>query len=110
MRDHILDTIDYCKTAADPTRTLNLRLKELFPEVGEQGEDIVMYSFRHAARNNFVTAEINFGMMKACLGWAGGDQSLAMQYGAKGIEQSAFIKSVNKGSRKAYAHIIEALS
>ena len=52
----------------------------------------------------------NMGIMKAALGWTGGDQSLAMHYGGAGIEDSEFIKAIDEASQKAYAHIIKAVS
>ena len=102
---NIDQAIDYCRTRKDPSATLNKRLKKLFPDAA----GLVLYSFRHAARNAFVMADINTGIMKACLGWAGGDQSLAMHYGGQGVQHSEFIHSINEASRRAYRHVIEGL-
>ena len=103
---NIDQAIKYCREAADPGATFNKRLKKLFPEA----EGLVLYSYRHAARNCFVLSGANMGIMKAALGWTGGDQSLAMHYGGAGIEDSEFIKAIDEASRKAYAHIIKAVS
>lgn len=102
---NIDQAIAYCRDRADPGATFNKRLGRLFPEQ----DDLVLYSFRHAARNAFVMANINTGIMKACLGWAGGDQSLAMHYGGAGVEHSEFIHAINEASQKAYAKVIEGL-
>lgn len=102
---NIDEAIAYCRKTKDPGATFNLRLKKLFPEAS----DLVLYSFRHAARNAFVMADINTGIMKACLGWAGGDQSLAMHYGGQGVQHSEFIHSINDASQRAYRHVIEGL-
>ncbi|MDG2461180.1 MAG: hypothetical protein P8M73_09910, partial [Luminiphilus sp.] len=56
---NIDQAIAYCRDRADPGATFNKRLGKLFTE----REDLVLYSFRHAARNAFVMANINTGIM-----------------------------------------------
>jgi hypothetical protein len=49
------------------------------------------------------------GIKKPALGWAGGDQGMHLHCGGEGIENSEWLQTLSKASKKAHDPIIKAL-
>ena len=105
IRKHLEATIEHCKSRRDPGANFNKWLKTLKNMDGITGR-----SLRHGVRNAFVMTGQNNGIMKSALGWSGGDQTLAMHYGASGVGQSSFVRALQKAFKEAHAPTIKALA
>ena len=105
IRKHVEATIEHCQSRVDPGANLNKWIKTLKGMEGITGR-----SLRHGVRNAFVMTGQNNGIMKAALGWSGGDQTLAMHYGASGVGQSKFVRALQRAFKEAHAPTIKALS
>ena len=106
IKDNLEATIEHCQRTVDSGANFNKWVKKL----KGVGPDITGRSLRHGVRNAFVMTGQNNGIMKAALGWSGGDQTLAMHYGASGVGQSKFVKVLQKAFKEAHAPIIKALT
>lgn len=89
----------------DPTAALNKRIRHAFKDSG-----LVLYSFRHGIRNQFIRGEVSTPIMSAILGWAAGDHGTHLHYGQSGIEDSDFMRTLHKASQRAHKPVIEALA
>ena len=98
--------LNTAETKADPGAAFNKRLKE---QVFGADTSNTLYSFRHGCRNLFVISGCSTPILQATLGWAGGDQGMHLHYGADGIEDSEFLKTLVKASRKAHEPVVQAL-
>lgn len=105
IRKQLDDAIEYCQSKSDPGANFNKWIKTMKGMEGITGR-----SLRHGVRNAFVMTGQNNGIMKSALGWSGGDQTLAMHYGASGVGQSAFVKALQKAFKEAHAPTIKALN
>jgi len=98
-------TIEHCQIKVDPGANFNKWLKTMKGMEGITGR-----SLRHGVQNAFVMTGQNNGIMKSALGWSGGDQTLAMHYGASGVGQSKFVRALQKAFKEAHAATIKALA
>ena len=105
IRKHLEATIEHCQQKVDPGANFNKWIKTLKGMEGITGR-----SLRHGVRNAFVMTGQNNGIMKSALGWSGGDQTLAMHYGASGVGQSKFVRALQKAFKEAHATVIKALA
>ncbi|MDG1267447.1 MAG: hypothetical protein P8O03_14105 [Ilumatobacter sp.] len=105
IRKHLEATIELCQQRVDPGANFNKWIKTMKGMEGITGR-----SLRHGVRNAFVMTGQNNGIMKSALGWSGGDQTLAMHYGASGVGQSEFVKALQKAFKEAHAATIKALA
>ena len=106
FRENVNAAIEYCRERADPGAAFNKRLKE---QVFGSDTSNTLYSFRHGCRNLFVISGCSTPILQATLGWAGGDQGMHLHYGADGIEDSEFLKTLVKATRKAHEPVSQAL-
>ena len=105
---HLREQREYSATKinggkGDPSAALNRRLRQTFKDSG-----LVLYSFRHGIRNQFIRAEVSTPIMSAILGWAAGDHGTHLHYGQSGIEDSDFMRTLHSASERAHRAVIDA--